>query len=100
MFSYVILKKQGYRVLIVEHNLFLYKVDEEKQTVMIHAVVDGRQEYRNHVSATATLCRQGVGVDPLDGFADAQPEGQIGEHLHDAALVREGRFLEDGEVFQ
>ena len=29
MFSYVILKKQGYRVLIVEHNLFLYKVDEE-----------------------------------------------------------------------
>ncbi len=46
---YSILKKQGYRVLIVERHLTFYKVDEEKQTVMIHAVVDGRQEYRNLV---------------------------------------------------
>ena len=46
---YAILKKQGYRVLIVERHLVFYKVDEEKQTVMIHAVVDGRQEYRNLV---------------------------------------------------
>jgi toxin ParE1/3/4 len=46
---YSILKKQGYRVLIVERHLIFYKVDEEKQTVMIHAVVDGRQEYRNLV---------------------------------------------------
>ena len=42
---YSILKKQGYRVLIVERHLVFYKVDEEKQTVMIHAVFDGRQEY-------------------------------------------------------
>lgn len=46
---YSILKKQGYRILIVERHLIFYKVDEEKQTVMIHAVVDGRQEYRNLV---------------------------------------------------
>ena len=46
---YSILKKQGYRVLIMERHLIFYKVDEEKQTVMIHAVVDGRQEYRNLV---------------------------------------------------
>ena len=46
---YSILKKQGYRVLIVERHLIFYKVDEEKQTVMIHAVVDGRQEYKNLV---------------------------------------------------
>ncbi len=46
---YSILKKQGYRVLMVERHLIFYKVDEEKQTVMIHAVVDGRQEYRNLV---------------------------------------------------
>ena len=46
---YSILKKQGYRVLIVERHLIFYKVDVEKQTVMIHAVVDGRQEYRNLV---------------------------------------------------
>ena len=30
---YSILKKQGYRVLIVERHLIFYKVDEEKQTV-------------------------------------------------------------------
>ena len=46
---YSILKKQGYRVLIVERHLIFYKVDEGKQTIMIHAVVDGRQEYRNLV---------------------------------------------------
>ena len=46
---YSILKKQGYRVLIVERHLVFYKVDEKKQTGMIHAVVDGRQEYRNLV---------------------------------------------------
>ena len=46
---YSILKKQGYRVLIVERHLIFYKVDEEKQTVMIHAIVDGRQEYKNLV---------------------------------------------------
>lgn len=44
---YSILKKQGYRVLIVERHLIFYKVDEEKQTVMIHGIFDGRQEYRN-----------------------------------------------------
>lgn len=49
MLPYAILKKQGYRVLIVERHLIFYKVDEEKQIVMIHAVVDGRQEYRNLV---------------------------------------------------
>ncbi len=46
---YSILKKQGYRVLIMERHFIFYRVDEEKQTVMIHAVVDGRQEYRNLV---------------------------------------------------
>lgn len=46
---YSILKKQGYRVLIMERHLIFYKVDEEKQTVMIHAIVDGRQEYKNLV---------------------------------------------------
>ncbi len=44
---YSILKKQGYRVLIVERHLVFYKVDEKKQTVMIHGIFDGRQEYRN-----------------------------------------------------
>lgn len=44
---YSILRKQGYLVLIVEKHLVFYKIDDEKKTVTIYAVVDGRQEYRN-----------------------------------------------------
>ena len=46
---YSTLKKQGYRVLIVERHLIFYKVYEEKKTVILHAIVDARQEYRNLV---------------------------------------------------
>ena len=46
---YSILKKQGYRVLIVERHLIFYKVDKKAKTAMIHAIVDGRQEYRDLV---------------------------------------------------
>lgn len=44
---YSILKKQGFRVLIVERHLIFYKVYEDKKEVVIYAVVDGRCEYRN-----------------------------------------------------
>lgn len=44
---YSILKKQGYRVVIVEKHLIFYKVNEEKKTVIIYAIVDGRREYHN-----------------------------------------------------
>lgn len=44
---YSILRKQGYRVLIVERHLIFYKVDDSEKKVIIHAVVDSRQEYRN-----------------------------------------------------
>lgn len=44
---YSILKKQGYRVLIVEKHLVFYKVNEENKTVIIYAIVDGRREYKN-----------------------------------------------------
>lgn len=44
---YSILKKQGYRVVIVEKHLIFYKVNEEKKTVIIYAIVDGRREYQN-----------------------------------------------------
>lgn len=44
---YSILKKQGYRVLIVERHLVFYKIDKEEKTVMIYAILDGRREYRN-----------------------------------------------------
>ena len=44
---YSILRKQGYRVLIVERHLVFYKVNEDEKIVTIYAIVDGRREYRN-----------------------------------------------------
>lgn len=44
---YSILRKQGYRVLIVRRHLVFYKVDDGKQEVVIYAVVDARQHYVN-----------------------------------------------------
>jgi len=44
---YSILRKQGYKVLIVERHLIFYKVNESKKIVIIYAIVDGRREYRN-----------------------------------------------------
>ncbi len=44
---YSILRKQGYRVLIVERHLVFYKVNKEAQQVIVYAVVDARQHYLN-----------------------------------------------------
>lgn len=43
---YSILRKQGYRLLIVERHLVFYKVNSDTRIVTIYAFVDGRQEYR------------------------------------------------------
>lgn len=44
---YSILKKQGYRVVIVERHLVFYKINEVDKAVVIYAIVDGRREYHN-----------------------------------------------------
>ena len=44
---YSILKKQEYRVVIIERHLVFYKINEEDKLVIIYAIVDGRREYRN-----------------------------------------------------
>lgn len=44
---YSILRKQGYRVLIIERHLVFYKVNEDEKIVTIYAVVDSRREYKN-----------------------------------------------------
>ena len=44
---YSILRKQSYRVLIVERHLIFYNVNEDKKEVILYAVVDGRREYKN-----------------------------------------------------
>lgn len=42
---YTVLKRQGYKVLILKKDLVFYKVDEIRKEVVIYAVVDQRQDY-------------------------------------------------------
>lgn len=42
---YMILRRQGYKVLITEKNLVFYKIDEKEKVVTVYAVVDQRQNY-------------------------------------------------------
>lgn len=42
---YSILRRQGYKVLILKKDLVFYKIDEDKKQVIIYAVVDYRQDY-------------------------------------------------------
>ena len=44
---YLVLKRQGYKVLILEKNLVFYKVNEEKREITVYAVADQRQDYLN-----------------------------------------------------
>lgn len=44
---YLVLKRQGYKVLVLEKNLVFYKINEQKKEVIIYAVVDHRQDYLN-----------------------------------------------------
>ena len=42
-----LLKKQGYRVLIVSRYLIFYKVDQAKQQVTFYAIADKRRAYQS-----------------------------------------------------
>ena len=42
---YPFLKRQGYRVLILEKDIVFYKIDDEKKIITIYAVFDHRQDY-------------------------------------------------------
>ena len=44
---YLTLKRQGYKVLILEKDLVFYKIDEGNKQVIVYAVVDQRQDYLN-----------------------------------------------------
>lgn len=44
---YSILKKQGYRVLVVARHLVFYRINETDKLVIIYAIVDERREYLN-----------------------------------------------------
>jgi toxin ParE1/3/4 len=44
---YLVLKRQGYKVLVIEKNLVFYKIEEENKRIVVYAVVDQRQDYMN-----------------------------------------------------
>lgn len=44
---YLVLKRQGFKVLILEKDLVFYKINEDDKNVVIYAVVDQRQDYLN-----------------------------------------------------
>ena len=44
---YMILRRQGYKVLVTEKNLVFYKINENQKVVTVYAVVDQRQDYLN-----------------------------------------------------
>ena len=44
---YMVLKRQGYKVLILEKDLVFYKIDENRKVVTVYAVADQRQDYLN-----------------------------------------------------
>ena len=44
---YSIIRRQGYKVLILEKNLVFYKIDEVNKQVVVYAVIDQRQDYLN-----------------------------------------------------
>lgn len=45
--GYLVLKRQGYKVLILEKDLIFYKIDDENKKVVVYAVVGQRQDYLN-----------------------------------------------------
>ena len=44
---YLVLKRQGYKVLLLEKDFVFYKVNEARKEVIIYAVVVQRQDYLN-----------------------------------------------------
>lgn len=44
---YLVLKRQGYKVLVLEKDLVFYKVNDARKEVTIYAVVNQRQDYLN-----------------------------------------------------
>lgn len=45
--KYLVLKRQGYKILVLKKDFVFYKIDEENKKVIVYAVVDQRQDYLN-----------------------------------------------------
>ena len=44
---YPVLRRQGYKVLVLKKDMVFYKIDDVKKEIMIYAVMDQRQDYLN-----------------------------------------------------
>lgn len=44
---YMVLRRQGYKVLILEKNLVFYKINDDRKEIIIYAIVDQRHDYLN-----------------------------------------------------
>ena len=44
---YPVLRRHGYKILILSKDLIFYKIDETSKEIVIYAVVDQRQDYLN-----------------------------------------------------
>lgn len=53
--KYVVLKRQGFRVLVLKKNLVFYKVNDKSKTVTIEAIVDARRDYVRIVLGVSDL---------------------------------------------
>ncbi len=43
--KYMIFKRQGFKVLVLEKDLVFYKINEKEKNVIVYAVTDHRQDY-------------------------------------------------------
>ena len=44
---YLVLKRQGYKILIIDKNIVFYKIDEDNKNIFIYADVYQKQDYLN-----------------------------------------------------
>ena len=51
--KYMVLRRQGFKVLITEKELAFYKIDEVRRIVTIYAITDQRQDYLHILSGEA-----------------------------------------------
>ena len=45
--KYSVMRKQGFRVLLLEKNMVFYKINDKQKQVIIYAIVSYRQDYLN-----------------------------------------------------
>ena len=68
--QYPVLKRQGYKILILEKDLVFYKIDEDNKSVIVYAVVDQRQDYLNIIrglqksKSVSSHCLKVIGMAP------------------------------------